>query len=427
MNNVLTALSLIVSLTIFAACADIDPSVSAVSESVRSSGQDADAGSGAAATAPLAALELDSCDEPTFADVPWTVATRGSFRFHYLPGTAAEGDLDLIAERRQRAYDDIRTTLGIRETPVVDAYLSPSRLAARAHHVGVGNARPGQDRYYVIYTGDENAYESVRYGHEITHILTYYLVGPTYSLLPFLSEGVAEYFDQASRDLHEAYAAELAVDSSLHVATFEDVDVRGDAYGRAGSFVQAFVDAYGITGLVKLIRATAVRSGSSCFEHDIEGCIDSARAIDTLMRYAVPEATGDSWRSFKAYWRTTVEDVSSYYDSQVSEADRREIVALIQHADAAMNDSDAAAYRATMEGFYCDWLDEPARVALAQQIVDSRSDMETTVGPVYVTGQKNYPTAMAIVSRGNGRWASFAVLLEHFPVGWRVTWSRDWR
>jgi hypothetical protein len=374
---------------------------------------------------------LDPCDEPTFAGSTWIVAHRGSFQFRYFAGTAAERDLDAIAANRQRAYDEIRSILGIDESPVITVNLSPNRVAARYHRLGLGQAYPGRDRYDVVYTGDAEAYEALRYGHELTHVLAHYVMPTGYSMLPFLSEGLAEYLDQAPRDLHESYAEKLeaGVESRRHVVSFDGLDTVGDNYGRAGSFVQAFADAYGVAALVRLIRSTAVVRTGGCFQHDVEGCIGTPQALTRLMRRAVSEAAGASWSSFRSYWRSTMQDVRSYHSGAVVDPDRMEVVSLIQRADAAINAADAAAYRTTMEGFYCDWLDESQRVDLAARVVSSFGHVESTVHGVHYAGHKNYPTAVATVTRteDGGRASSFLVSLERFAVGWRVTWTPDWR
>ncbi len=297
--------------------------------------------------------------------------------------------------------------------------------------MGLGRALPGRDRYDVIYTGAPRAFEAVQYGHELTHVLTYYLVPEGAQMLAFLSEGVAEYLDQSGRDYHESYAEQLTAgeETRAHVASFDSYDVRGDNYGRASSFVKAFVEVAGLDALPALIGATAVRRDHGCYLHADYGCIDSPDALEELFAGVIPEVSDSTWEEVQAYWRTTVEDILAYRTVEVEGRDRTEIQWLLRRADQAIEDSDAAAYRATMEGFYCDWAGEDGRVAIAERMVDTLDQADTSVVAVYPTLRSNFPTAKAVVVRSDadGGRSTFAVWLEQFPVGWRITWMEEWR
>jgi hypothetical protein len=409
------------------------PSPSAVSETVDDYSTDVELpyGEPAAELAPPPPPVLDPCDEPSFADVDWSTEVIGSFRFHYFEGTAAERDLELIAEQRQEAYERIRGSLDIEAAPSIDAFLSPNRVAAVEHGVGRGNAYPGRDRYEVIYNGEEGSYETVRYGHEVTHLLAHYLVPAGYWQLTFLSEGIAEYFDQSERDLHESYAEQLnaGVENPAYVASFDDADVYGDNYGRAGSFVQAFVDVNGVEALPELLRRTAVTWDRGCYRHDDLGCIDSPASLSALLEHAIDGMDGASWEATQTYWQSTMEDVLAYHTVQLSGRDRAEVEWILGYMDYAVDREDGTAYRTAMDGFYCDWLDEESRERLARRMANPHRAMESTVLAVYPTAHKNYPTARALVSRVDRRGVIdiATISLERFPAGWRVTWMPDWR
>ena len=106
-----------------------------------------------------------------------------------------------------------------------------------------------------------------------------------------------------------------------------------------------------------------------------------------------------------------------------------EIENLLRVSDMAIADDDADAYRATMEGFYCDWGDgDVGRMGIAQRAVGAYESTDTRLIAAYPAGTKNYPTAVAVTARtdANGAVSEHTIYLERFAVGWRITWSPDW-
>lgn len=370
----------------------------------------------------------DACDDNTYTGVDWETHSSTHFRLHYFPGTPAETDREIIVAAREAAYQAIRARLQVSAEPTIDVYLSPSRVAARAHGVGVGRSYPGQDRIEVVYTGATDGYETVRVGHEITHVLGYYLAVGQPTRVKILDEGLAEQLDQSGRDLHRAYAEQLiaGIENRTYVAALEDSDTWGANYGRAGSLVQYLNAAHGEDAVSTLLQATAMIAGQSC--HATFGCLRDAQELAAFLDSALRSTLHVTWDEVRAGWLAEVEAALALAPSTLPSGDEAEIRALIGWTDAAISGDDAALYRATMEGFYCDWGGEAMRQDIASRTVTAFSASQSQVWAVYPTGTRNFTTALALVLRAEptGTLSMHPIHVEHTPAGWRITWAPDW-
>jgi hypothetical protein len=381
--------------------------------------------------APSADLMVtDLCDDESYADVEWASFESEHFVLHTLPGTAAHADVAMIAVAREAAYDEIRASLGIEEEPVIEVYLSPNRLAADAHGVSARRAFPEAYRYEVVYTGHGNGYESVRYGHELTHVLAHRLE-PSHSLrLGVLVEGLAEYLDQSDRDLHAAYANNLVagVETRARLTRFEDSDVSGANHGRAGSLVKFLIERYGMAAFVDIYERAFLEWSDDCYGNPGFGCVATGDDVAGFLDVLIEQTTGEQWVEVEPKWRDVVSSALRSRRPGVSNADRQQIAALFGQMDVAMASNDPAAYRATMEGFYCDSDGEQTRMAIARRAVEAYGEVESTLLNVVSVGVKSFPAARATIlrSQADGSYQALSFDVERLPEGWRVAWGPDW-
>lgn len=377
-------------------------------------------------------LVVDGCDDPEYRDVGWSSWAVGDLVLRTLPGTAAETELPEIAAARQQAYDDIVAFLGLTIRPRITVTLSPNRRAARAHGVEVGRAFPATRRIEVLWLPGEGAYERVRFGHELAHVLSAAVDGrPRH--LPLLNEGLAELLDGSGRDLHAAYVAagraEGLGDAAL--AAFGPEDVWGRHYGRAGSFVRLLVDRYGRSAFLDLWRAAAVAGddpGRTTLGDPVSDDADLEAALDHLLR----ETVGDDLETVRRAWAEALAPYLAAPAPRLAAADLAGIRAVLRAADRAVAADDPGAYRAALEGFYCDGVPEASRAHRAEAEVAAAPRVETQVLAAYPVGVRNYPEVIVEAVRHERRLdqeTSRAVRywLERFPVGWRITWASDWQ
>jgi hypothetical protein len=361
----------------------------------------------------------------------WMTVSSDHFNLNFLPGTAADTDKLAILRRLELGYENIRTTLGITGEPQFTVHYSPSRLAAIAHNRSFGRVWPEDARYEAIYAGTDDSFEVRRSGQLLTSAFNYLLDPQNRTRVPFLTVGLSEYLDQSGRDMHEAYALQLlaGLESRVRVAELETRDVQARNYGRAGSFVKFLVDRYGIETFRTIYLSTAVTWTNNCYTHATRGCIGTPDALQGLLDTAVFAATGEHWADITDDWQSEVLAALARVDVSVSDATRDELTNLFRVVDQAVMTDDVAAYRSTMDGFYCDATNnDTLRNQVATRAVGAFDFTSSKIVAIQPTGIKNFSTAQVIVQRaderGAGVYQTFSV--EHFPAGWRVTYSPDW-
>lgn len=376
-----------------------------------------------------AILEMDGCDDETFEGAEWETHTSEHFIFRFFTETAAEHDIARIVAERERAYATIREVLEVEAEPTFEVYLSPNRSAAQVHGRGLGSAYPASGRYEVVYTGAPDGFESTHYGHELTHMLAHERV-PSGSQLPIFGEGLAELLDHSGRDMHRAYARQLhnRWETRVRIVEFQAYDLYGRYPGRAGSLVQFFQERYGWEAVGELLGETAVRWSGGCYRHPTVGCVSTVEALEAVLDHASMTVLGESWITVREGWAEVVQAALAAEAGELLGEDRAEIAALIQWMDYAITESDAVAYRRTMEGFYCDWGGEALRASIAERAVEAFGYTTSELVSLRRGDTKNFRTAAALVRRvdEHGVVSFESLRLEHFPVGWRVIWGPDW-
>jgi hypothetical protein len=375
-------------------------------------------------------VTADMCDEPTYTVLPWKTLTTPHFTLQFPGSSAPNTDRTEIAARLEAAYADIRMQLGITAAPQLIVNLSPSRVAAQANNKGMGRVWPNLQRYDVVYTGAADSYERVRYGQLLTRALDFYTDSMNRYRVPVLATGVAELLDQSARNLHDEYAKLLVagVESRVRIAELDSGDVDGDNTGRSGSLVQFLVDRYGMEMFRDIYRATAVVWNGACYSHGQYGCLDTAAHVTAMLDGTLAQVTGESWADIQPLWQAQVEDALARVTAGMDAATISEVANLLAVMDSATANNDAALYRTTVEGFYCDWGGDAAREELSMRAVTAYGATQTTLLALYDTGIKNFATATALVMRvaDDGLPMFQSMYVEHLPVGWRVTYSPDW-
>ncbi len=380
---------------------------------------------------PNISFDLVACDDLGFYDAEWLQTDSEHFRFHYLPGTSAENDILAIQATREQAYADISEILNLSAQPILDVYLSPSRHAAQVHGLTFGRAFPGYDRYEVIYTGATNSFEYVHYGHLIASSLAYYAAPDNRQHLHILGVGINEMLDGAARDMHEAYALRLNAgeESMTYLADLGDGDLWGRNRGRAGSLVSFLVERYGWATFLDIYRLTNIEWSEGCYRHDGSDCIDSASRVTDLLSAAIQAVTGDGWSEVRVMWAEAVLDALSRTYFQLPLADISEVNSMLSQLDRAVSSNDSLLYRSVMDGFYCVWANEDERMNIARRVVESIPVSTSRLIAAYPIGINNFDEAVAFVERTDalGVVSVHRLSLEHFPQGWRLTWTDAWR
>lgn len=380
--------------------------------------------------APLS-LDTDFCDEPAFGKETWVEATRDKIKLRYVPGTAAEKDLEKIAEVRNKLYTKISATLGVADAGVVTIVLSPNRATAKANGLAKGAAYPGSNRIEVLWLGDAGSYEVSAPGHELTHIISAKIDGAS-NHLGVLTEGLAEYLDESGRDLHDAYVRDLraSIDAS-YVTRFSDADLWGYNYGRAGSFVKFLVDRSGMEKFVALWKANALTWTSAGYVTKSGVLVKDGFQIEQALDKSLREVYGVGFEAMRLEWQAVLAPYLAAPPAALPAEDVNAIKNVLANVDWADTHGSASVLRSTMEGFYCDSTSDEVRAKLASSAVENRGALQTQVVGLFPIGVRNYPQVVAFTVRREKRGATFTDIvsrtwLEKFPAGWRITYNDRW-
>lgn len=376
------------------------------------------------------ALVTDVCDDATYTDAAWKSQSSAHFNLSFPAGSPADVEQAAIATRLEAAYADIRSQLGITAEPQLTVNLSPSRVAAAANGKAMGRVWAWIPRYDAIYTGASDSYETTRYGQLLTSALDYYIDSANRYRLPVLSTGVAQVLDQSKRNYHDAYAKQLlaGIESRVYIAELEASDVWGNNVGRAGSLVTFLIENYGMEQFIDIYRASAVTWNGSC-NNSTYGCIDTADKATAMLDGVLMSTVGEHWSEIQPLWQAEIESALERVAAGMDAATIAEVENLLAVMDKAITLDSAFLYRTTMEGFYCDWGGEPMRQEISARAVTAFGSSKTQLLALYDTGTKNFATANALVMRtsDDGVPMFSTINLEHMSVGWRVSYSPDWK
>lgn len=373
-------------------------------------------------------LITDLCDDDPMINIDFVSQYSGSFNLYYLPGTPAERDREVILSKRNYALEVISTALKIKETRIIDIYMSPNRLAAEAHNVKSGVAFPWKGRIEVLYLDDPQTYERSRFGHEVTHVLAYNLDPHHLYHLKLIDEGLAEIFDQSGRNYHQAFVQEcMAYKSELasEILLNKD-DIYVYSYPKAASFIQNLFDIDPDPNRFKAFYSGCYMywDGNRPYAPDLKP-LDAKKLVEVINSKLI-EHYGFNLEQFNKWW---LESLTPYLEDEPlrpSQDDIDEIKKLFSVRDKALSAGDAKLYRSTMEGFYCDKWADSERMARAKRMTSNPTPVQSRVIEVFNMGIKNYPTAMVYFEKDvKGEKEYLNAWVEHYPVGWRFNFVED--
>jgi len=380
--------------------------------------------------ASLVTPDVDFCDELLYEGAEWVSIAGSHVTLYALAGTEALTDGPLLLDRHEAAYEVVADAIGLTATPHIDLFVSPNRAAAAERGLDFGFAIPGGGRIEAIYDGAPYAYLKQHPGYLVTQSLLGHVLSAEHYALPVLATGLGEHLDQSGRDLHLAYAYDIvtAADGAVIPGELSEDDVWGNNFSSAGSLVSFMVERHSQAQVMDLIQATAMTWQDEAYYHSDAGYVDTLESLTGLLADMVPAAMGESWEELRAAWQDQVQATLSAPLPEVTGDDRDAIVNLVGVADAALNGDDANAYRAVMDGFYCEDLDDEARLGVASDMTQALAEVETQILRIYPTGTRNYPTARVLATRGQGADGGSTTFydVERFPAGWRITQTPEW-
>ena len=336
------------------------------------------------------------------------------FIFSYVRGGAAERDLPLIAAARERAYKVITSFLGDPGGDKIKVTLYPDRESALS---GGGAGFTKGEAVSVVYFGFSPCYEKVSYGHELTHALSWRLLGGRHSV-PLLAEGLAEYLDQSGRNPHEWLSYKSRIFSVGAKFRVEAADLAygngyaGLSYTKAASFVKHLVES---GGREKFLELYAVSREAGLLPRGERSRVFSEKFF---------EVYGVTLKSVETGWNVAIEAFSGKALPRLPPVDEAEVRKLFAAQDAAVAAGDAAAFAATY--------DRLGRRKI--RYFEGNTDfymtklLETQVAEVYDLGVKNGRRCLVRVKRRFSDLSTRSIdyYVEKLEDGWKVQ-SETWK
>jgi hypothetical protein len=165
-----------------------------------------------------------------------------------------------------------------------------------------------------------------------------------------------------------------------------------------------------------------------CYWNATYGCISTPEQLTAMLDAVITAETGEGWSSVQPMWQAEVEAALDSNLLGMGPTATSQIVNVLRVMDRAVATNDAALYRSTLEGFYCDYGGEALREQISQRAVNAYGTTSSTVLAIFNTGIKNFSTAQALVQRtdDHGITTFGTVMFEHVPLGWRVSYGPDW-
>lgn len=177
--------------------------------------------------------------------------TSAHYVFHYLPGSAAERDIEQIAAAQEGSFAKICRTLRVTYPEKINYYFtdSPLEIGRIFWEEGTpcnGVALCGDNKIYAVYSDEIKCIGA----HEDTHLISF-LLG--YPQSDFVVEGLAMFMDGlwwgVANEVWTAYYK--AKHPGLSVAELFDNDVFAGhgciiTYPIAGAFARYLIDTYGM-------------------------------------------------------------------------------------------------------------------------------------------------------------------------------------
>lgn len=204
---------------------------------------------------PLFRASIASLRPAEFAEAPlyeqWETYASEHLVFHYLPGTWVARQIRSIAADHEEVHDDIVQYLGgtALDEPI-DFYVyttEESFYRSTARDAGFAI-----NEHYEVHTRWFAPDDHQTLGHEMTHVLTYWLLGnPSEALL---GEGIAVCLDHSGND-YQGQVSRLRRQGDLIPLAQMLGDTWGDyeyAYPVSGSFVCFLLEQYGVERFVEL-------------------------------------------------------------------------------------------------------------------------------------------------------------------------------
>ena len=179
----------------------------------------------------------------------WQKKESLHFIFYFFPHSFASENIKKIIAERETAYQKISQFLGVDIPEKIRWYLFPSYEEGKQLLGGLSPSRAESATLTIFTVHGEHQQQTS--GHELTHILSYYIDNACTNSYKILSEGLACYLDQSDKNYHSITKELLNANNLIPLGEIIDVnDFNAKdpkiTYPQSASFVKFLIENYGL-------------------------------------------------------------------------------------------------------------------------------------------------------------------------------------
>lgn len=253
------------------------------------------------------------------------------FNIYFPPDTEAQRDIDSIAVKREEAFENISCFFNVSVSAKIEIYIFPSDRESYCptwNKTFAGRAIPDAQMVGLAYFEDEQSYEKIHYGHEITHLLEYFFLSENMRVPPFLREGIADYLSQSNDDMHNRMIGFLNIGLIKSPFEMNDEKINSPEYMESGSFVKLIIDKFGKEIFLNLYNEMAVLSKDEKMTQS-----DFSNILSETLGLTLP--------AFENMWKEELKTYSKPLKQCQSEISSEELIKLFDTMDNAVKTGDS--------------------------------------------------------------------------------------
>lgn len=255
--------------------------------------------------------------------LPFLTHETEHFIFKYISGSDSATDIESIADKREKAWDFICDFFYINPPDKHTFYIFSNDIQAYCPSWGktfASRALPEEHMAGILYLKEADSYENVNYGHELTHLLEFYLLPNITRFPPYFREGMADLLSMSNVNQHIRYINFIKSGLSENPFIFTDEKLNKPEYMESASFLQYLIeisDRSVMLDLYKKLGNTEKSEKMSCERFD--------RALQSCFCLNLKELAANYYNYICSLWNCA--------SPQLTQEDREAIKKLIKKSD----------------------------------------------------------------------------------------------
>ena len=179
------------------------------------------------------------------AHLPFLTYDTEHFVFYYLADSDCAKDIESVAAKREKAWNFICDFFYINPPDKHIFYVFQNDKQAYCSSWGktfASRALPEEHMAGILYLKEPDSYENINYGHELTHLLEFYLLPNITRFPPYFREGMADLLSQSNVNQHIRYINFIKSGLVENSFLMTDDKINKPEYMESASFLQYLIE-----------------------------------------------------------------------------------------------------------------------------------------------------------------------------------------